>query len=317
MAYLEEHGDQDFIKCTINEDGLNVDEIIRVTDSRLGISSNRYLITSQTVRLLGSTTASYELKLSKVKKLSARASRELTFSEYLAQIRRLAGGQSALHEYAANVIRTVKLSVDVMDIVAETVSRGPTPYKAPAFNILTNTKVFTTDLTGWTQEIDSGITATTAFYVPSEGYTKVKYQNHAQGGVKISITDSTGTGGARREARGLAVTAGTAYSAEIWQASEFTTNTRSRLRMRWRDSGGSEVSNVQTETTGASTTPALIQLLNQTAPGGAVTVDLEIELYSTGADAVGNIIASLPLIQAGATIEPWVTRIIGGEFKAP
>jgi hypothetical protein len=241
---------------------------------------------------------------------------EIRLAQLLRELRR-AGKTTNLPEKAPLLkVQQVALEYEMEYMEAALVSRGPTPYKVMPTNLVLADERFETGLTGWTEAITA--TGTTAHHKLSDLYSAIEWKKNAYAGLKLDMTTSGASG--QRVARiyeDMTVVAASIYSAEMWlAATALTANIKGVMTIRWYDISPSEVGTADTvDITVASATPVLTQLLNKTAPTGAVTADLEIELQSTAASAVGTLYSSLPLFHLGSTIEAWATRIIPGESK--
>ena len=208
----------------------------------------------------------------------------------------------------------LKLIVKVLAFVAE--RRGPSPYKAPPNNLIVTPQQWLTNSIGsWSEfTYTTAPTGTTGIVLAADDWEKLKYEYGVIDGLHLEVTSATVPGSRGRKLTGIAVTANTLHSMEFWQARYLDQVDMMTLTLRYN------TGDIQTWTYAGSTTPSrpvLTQILGFTTPVGVSTVDIEISLDMMGDTSIGQAWLCLPMLIVGSTIEPWITRIVAGEFTAP
>lgn len=167
---------------------------------------------------------------------------------------------------------------------------------------------FETDLTGWGETISGNHTATTA-QVTSVSATKYG----SLGSLEIDVTASTGAGSTARF-QDISVSPGQTWSLEAQFKGDAFSGAVARFRAQWRDVGGGGLgSDIVTST---DTSGDFVQLKHDglTAPAGAATLRVILEVMTSGSGQTGKCYFDLVRAELGASaISDRAKRMIAGE----
>lgn len=233
--------------------------------------------------------------------------------EILRQIQRQARAVELPEAATVQAIRSLLETFPLADSVVEIEERALSTQKYLVVppNSISNGD-FETDLTGWTQTISAGLTATTQRVT-----TESKTLFGSLAALEVDVTASTATGQARRY-QDITASVGQIWSFEAWfKGSSFPGgNSIARLKIQWLDGAdvqiGADVAAGSSDVAGDWT--VLLSILNQTAPASTakVRVSLEVNILAIGGTGKGWFdLARAELAQTAVSSR--ARRIIAGE----
>jgi hypothetical protein len=168
---------------------------------------------------------------------------------------------------------------------------------------------FETDLTGWTESIGSGLTATTQ-RVTAE--SKTNFGSLAS--LEIDITASANAGSVTRSQIITGVSPGEVWNFEAWVKGSAYANAFTRMRIEFQDSGGVDTGVANTDSTDVGGEFVQLKLENQVAPAGTVKVNIRLQITVT-TGGTGKAWFDLVRAEKGAAaISARARRIICGEW---
>lgn len=207
-------------------------------------------------------------------------------------------------------IRRINESFGLVDSTPEIEQRalGTAKYLVTYPNLLSNGS-FETDLTGWTEDIDSGITATT-----QRTTAEAKKTFASLASLQVDITASSNTGIAGRY-QDLTAAAAEIWNFELWVKGSTFTNARSELFVEWLGPGGSVLGTVQVTSGSFDESFELLKAENEVAPSSTLTARVYGLVRVTTSGGTGKAWFDLVRAEKGAiTMTDRARRIIAGEW---
>lgn len=172
---------------------------------------------------------------------------------------------------------------------------------------------FETDLTGWTESISAGLTATTI-----QQTAEAKTLFASLGALQVDVTASTATGQARRF-QDIVASVGQVWSFEAWFKGSSFANAEARLRLQWLTAGFEQIGAVVTavSTDVASDWTVRLAVENQTAPATTATARIYLEVNVTTSGGTGKAWFDLARAELAQTaVSSRARRIRAGEWVA-
>ena len=279
LAFLRESKDKDRIQIAFDKDGLNINEAVGFANTILGVpaslppfSDSEYIVHSLTTKLRGAEVFEYSAVLGAGSHSLAHLLSELKFK---------AGSIPVPIFEATTFVKLVSDKVRIVNIKSRTAIRGPNYFcedSATRRNFVKNPN-FEVDLTGWTEVIEAGITATTSRVTAQKKF--------GFNSLKLDITASTATGRAYRHFDVTVV------ATEIWSLLAHVffqsgTNSQASIAIDWLDNVDAILS-TERQTLVVNTAFAEIKLENKTAPVNAVKARIRLELEVTTIGGTGTV----------------------------
>lgn len=167
---------------------------------------------------------------------------------------------------------------------------------------------FESDLTGWTEEIGTGITATT-----QQTTEESKTNFGSLGSLEVEITASTAANPAGRN-QDVAASPGEVWNFELWAKGDNFTNARMELYIQWLDAGLSVLDETSTTSTDVGGDFVQLTLENQTAPASTAYVRVRALVRATSIGGTGKAWLDLARAEVGdISLSDRARRIITGE----
>jgi len=170
---------------------------------------------------------------------------------------------------------------------------------------------FETDLTGWIELIESGVTAATQ-QTTAEGKTVFG----SLGSLEVDVTASTAANAAGRY-QDITAAVGEVWNFEAWLKGSAFTNARMELFIQWLDGADAEISSAVATSSDVGGSFVQLKLENQTAPASTAKVRVHVRVLVTTIGGTGKAWFDLARAEKGATtITDRARRGIAGECVA-
>jgi len=277
QAFLRDARDRYRFALDFDKDGIEVGQQVILTCQTLGEFAVKHLVISMDTRLQGAEVAKY----SAVFNMDRAPYGPLpTLASLFSELKVKAGAKDVDAIGTLLIIKKFTEALELTNIEVRTASRGPLYYSQHTdtrTNLITNPS-FVEDLTGWTELIDGGITATTI------RDTLSKYR---EGSLAVDLTASTNAGYAGRYLD-IAASPDDALSVSEQLRFEALSNATAGLMIRWLNAALATISEESVFLSAINSDFELLSLENKIAPATTAWARIYIWVRALGAGGTGT-----------------------------
>jgi subtilisin family serine protease len=305
QAFLRAQGPKDRILLSYDRDGLEVCDAVNVADTLFGVDK-LYQVHRLSSSILGGSTINYNATLGNGPVNGGE------LAEIMRELADKAGRQGIPLLDTLTVIREASVAVEVGPLEITTVGRGPN-YFCISPNLLLN-PYFDSDLTSWTELIQSGIAGTTE-HVSAQGFTFT--QQGSIGGLKIAMTDGDTANNSVGRYQDIAALPGQVWNLEVHAlVPALSSGARVDLRREFLDAGLAVLSFSQVSIVATNSAFTRMVRENQIAPANTVWIRVWLRVrVGTGTNQTGTVyFGRIRAMKGPTTIRAWADRIIAGAW---